>query len=216
MKKLKIQDVKPIGQGHRVEKAEHRSEAKAQVLSVIPRAFRWIKNNACVFICFSCTEHLFKSLSLLCASFLLSIKLFVIIKELQFCSPLLRKVRIRVDKVPDAICHQFRVFYKWWLGDLIRKLLWVLGASGWVRCQPTSFPRTWNQSTSCLSFLRNPTFGHAWMSLRGLGYSSRPITRLVVQEAEVLGHATFSLLNFSSFSLWLALLLTKCITCLSL
>lgn len=112
MKKLKIQDVKPIGQGHRVEKAEHRSEAKAQVLSVIPRAFRWIKNNACVFICFSCTEHLFKSLSLLCASFLLSIKLFVIIKELQFCSPLLRKVRIRVDKVPDAICHQFRVFYK--------------------------------------------------------------------------------------------------------
>lgn len=104
---------------------------------------------------------------------------------------------------------------KWWLGDLNWKLLWVLGASGWVRCQPTSFPRTWNQSTSCWSFLWNPTFGHAWMSLRGLGYWSRPITRLVVQEAEVLGHATFSLLNFSSFSLWLALLLTKCMTCLS-
>lgn len=111
MKKLKVQDVKPIGQGHRVAKAEHRSEAKAQVLSVIPHASRWIKNNAFVFICFSCTEQLLKSLSLLCASFCLSIKLFVIIKELQFCSPqaLLRKVRISVDKVPDPICHQFRV-----------------------------------------------------------------------------------------------------------
>ena len=78
------------------------------------------------------------------------------------------------------------------------------------------FSKDLKPTNLCSSFLWSPRYDHAWKSPGGLGYLSGSITSFVMWEAEVPLYAPFFLLKLFPFSLWLALVLSKPITYLSI
>lgn len=183
MKKLRVKDVKPIAQGHKWQR---------QNIILMPKPMCFLSHHVPLSgpktrpfcSCFSSTGQ--SAPSPYFVFLIYKVIYYYNRTAIQFISSCTRESKdycLVQSLTPSEACtsHQIRILHKRWLDGLIWKLLWVLGGSGWVRCQPTSFPRTWNQPTSWFSFLWNPMFGHARMSLGGLGYVSKRITSFVVQ-----------------------------------